>query len=338
MSRFAAPDLSSLPDLPLTEADFDTIVSERMTDYKVRAEADGIEFDVGELLSEPTRIAQEVGADRELELYAYINDAVRLVLLASSWGAALDHIAATYYGISRLVVTPAIDDEPAVMEKDIDFKARIVLAPEAFSTAGPEGAYLFHTLELDGARDIADAAVYSHEDGAVYTAGLHADAYSRGLRSAAFDDRTTDDPVQPSEILIVIVPTLIYGNCDQPLLDRAFDATTAKKVRPKGDLVRIEPASNNNYQVVGIIRIAAGADETLLLAEAQIRVEKYVAARRRVGRIVQLLGIGGAMKVSDVEEIELTSPAVDIDPGSKGVATCSGITLTAEVVEDTWRP
>ena len=338
MSRFAAPDLASLPDLPLTEADFEAIVAERLADYRARAEADGVEFDVDELLSDPVRIAQEVGADRELELHATINDAVRLVLLASSWGAALDHIAATYYGISRLVVIPAIDDAPAIMEEDNDFKARIVLAPEAFSTAGPEGAYLFHTLELDGTRDIADAAIYADEDSAVYTAGLHADAYSRGLRSAPFDDRATGDPVMPAEILIVIVPTLIYGPCDQPLLDRAFDATTAKKVRPKGDLVRIEPATNNDYQVIGIIRIAPGADANLLLAEAEKRIEKYVAARRRVGRIVQLLGIGGAMKVSDVEEIILTSPAADIDPDSKGVATCTAITLSAEIAEDTWRP
>jgi len=336
MSRFAAPDLSSLPDLPLDDPEFATIVSARLADYRARAIADGVEYDVGELLSDPITIAQEVGADRELELHAKINDDVRLVMLVTSWGAGLDHIAATYYGISRLIVTPATDTDPAVMELDDDFRARIALAPEAFSTAGPEGAYLFHTLELDGLRDIADAAVYSMEDAATYSVGLNADAYSRGLRSDPFLGRADGDPVLAPEVLIVIVPTLAYGAVDQPLLDRAFDAATAKEVRPKGDNVRIEPATDIQYSVVGKIRIKPGADATLLLAEAQSRVEKYTAARRRVGRMVQLLGLGGAMKVTDVEEIEITSPAADIDPGSKGVATVIDITLTAEISEDTW--
>ena len=337
MSRFAAPDLAGLPDLPLTELDFETLVDERLADYKAKAIADGVEYDVDEILSDPIVIAQEVGADRELEINANINDAIRLVMLASSWGAGLDHIAATYYGISRLEVTPANGDTPAVMEKDLDFKYRIALAPEAFSTAGPEGAYLFHTLELDGTRDIADAGVYAFEDGAIYSDGLYSDAYSNGLRADPFDDRADGDPVLPAEILIVLVPTLAYGACDQDLLDRAFKATTAKEVRPKGDCVRIEPATDNQYEVTGKILIAPGSDAALLLVQAQERVEKYVAARRRSGRIVQRLGIGGAMKVTDVEEIELTSPAADIDPGSKGFATCTNITLTAEIAEDTWR-
>ena len=62
-----------------------------------------------------------------------------------------------------------------------------------------------------------------------------------------------------------------------------------------------------------------------------------MTARRRVGAIVQKLGLGAALKVTDVEEIVLTSPATDVAPGSKGAGFCTAITITTEAAEDSWR-
>lgn len=316
MSRFVAPDLGNLPKLPLTDPDYEAVLSARMDDFKSRAIEAGFDYDAGTLETDPIKIDQEVGSDREVGLRAEINDQVLSVMLASSWGPHLDHIAATYYGIKRLTLGFADDGVTFLYEKDADFKNRIALAPEAFSTAGPEGAYVFHLLELDGQRDIADAAAYSEEDGAVY------------------DD---DTPVLAPEIYCIILPTLEYAGTDQGLLGRAGAAVTKKDVRPIGDKVTVRMADQPTYSVIAKIKFSPGADPAVVAAAARSSVEEYVSRRRRISTVVQVLGLGGALKVTGVTEIELIQPTSDIDPGSVGAATCLNIVITTELVEDAWR-
>lgn len=316
MSKFNAPDLSRLPKLPLVEPDFETTLSERMAAFETKATANGFQYDVSQLDSDPIKINQIVNSDREISIKAEINDQTRAVMLATSWGSYLDQIAATYYGISRL--DAGIDpqtNEPA-FEKDQDFKQRIALAPEAFSTAGPEGAYAFHALELDGKRDIADARAFGEEDGAKYNDGTL---------------------VLAPEILLVILPTPAYQGSNEDLMNRAYKAVTAKDVRPLGDKVTIEFANNPDYIVQAKIKIAPGADGELIKIEAKNQVQTYVDRRRKIGATVQRLGLGGALRVTDVTDIELVQPAQDIDLGSKGAATCTNIEIEVEIAEETWR-
>jgi phage-related baseplate assembly protein len=315
MSRFVAPDLSRLPAPSALEAlDFEALVTARLGTLKTRAEARGFPYDVETLESDPLVIDQQTGAVHELMVRSRVNDAVRAVLLVTATGVQLDHIAATYYGISRLVVTAAIGNQPAVTEADADFRARIALAVEAWSTAGPEGAYIFHALEADGS--VLDVAVYSEEDGAVYA---------------------NSTPVLAPEVLVVVLSRVGNGTPSSELLANVLADLSGREVRPIGDKVVVEPAIIVPYAVSATLKVRAGADASLLVAEARSRVEAYVAARRRVGAIVQRLGLGAALKVTDVEEIVLSSPAADVDPGSKGAGFCTGITITAEAAEDSWR-
>ena len=315
MSRFVSPDLSRLPAPDALEAlDFEALVTARLATLVERAQARGFPYDVETLESDPLVIDQQTGAVHELTVRSRVNDAVRAVLLVTATGPQLDHIAATYYGISRLVVTPATGNQPAVMEADADFRARIALAVEAWSTAGPEGAYIFHALEADG--NVLDVAVYSEEDGAVYANAT---------------------PVLAPEVLVVVLSRLGNGTPSNALLAKVLDDLSGREVRPIGDKVVVEPATIVPYAVTATLRVRAGADPALLAAEARSRVEAYVTARRRVGAIVQKLGLGAALKVTDVEEIVLTSPATDVDPGSKGAGFCTAITITTEAAEDSWR-
>lgn len=336
MSRFVAPDLAALGDIPaVVPVDFEEIRVRRGEYLKAALAEFDIDYDVTALETSPLMIAVARGGGYEETLFRQvINEKIAAMTLAKAGEGDLEHIAATYYGIAR---QSDVDGEGNIVIEPLErFRARIALAPEAFSTAGPEGAYAFHTLELDGEPDIADAAIYGEEDLAVYTAGLHADAYSMGQRATPFAGRATGDPVIAPEILAVILPVVAYGPCDQALLDRAYVACSADEVRPIGDNVRIEPAEIVDYQVEMTITYARGSDPAPLIAVARAGVERYVAARRRVGLAAERLGIGGEGYVTGAEAVELTSPAADVAGGSKQAPNCTGITITAIQSGGSW--
>lgn len=312
MSRFVSPDLSKLPLADLVDLpDFQTGLDERIAAFETRAQAVGIEYNTGQLLTDPIRLDQEVSMDREVSLIARVNDAGRAVMLATSWGSNLDHIAATYYGISR-----------RAGELDDVFKLRIALAPEAFSTAGPEGAYVFHALEADGRLAVSDAAAYSEEDGAHYLNG---------------------DPVLAPEILVVLVPHPVWLETqdawvdDAPLLEIAAQFVSKDEVRPLGDKVTVMVAQRETYSVVAALKFAPGADVSLAVTQAEENVRTYAASQRRVGAVVERLGLGAALKVAGVSSITLTSPPVDVDGGSLACPDLVDITITAETVAEGWR-
>lgn len=325
MSRFVSPDLAKLPKPDLLEpVSFQTGLSARLADLKARAASAGVSYDTGHLATDPLRRDQEVSMDRELMLRARVNDAGKAVMLATSWGSNLDHIAATYYGISRLA-TRLISDEPTgqpvTFESDDDFRARIALAPEAFSTAGPEGAYVFHALELNGRHDVSDAAAYSEEDGAHYPGGA---------------------AVLAPEILVIVVPSperIVREpwSANMTLRAEVLSALSARDVRPLGDKVTVAIAERVAYSVTAELRFKPGADKQLALAAARERVRAYAAEQRRVGAVVERLGLGAALKVAGVASIELSQPAADVDGGSLGCPEIDTITVTAVDAQDGWR-
>ena len=336
MSRFINANLAALGDVPAVDnVDFEDIKARRGDFLKAALTEFDIDYDVTTLETSPLMIAVARGGGYEETLFRQvINEKIRALSLAKAIGGDLDHIGATYYGIARQKDTD--DEGNIVLEDDDRFRSRIALAPEAFSTAGPLGAYVFHALELDGEQDIADVWAYSEEDGAVYTEGLHTDAHSMGERATAFANRATGDPVLAPEIVIVILPTVDYGDCDQPLLDRTYRACTSADVRPVGDNVRIEPADIIDYTVEMTLTYARGADPAPLKDEAVARVAKYALERRRVGVAAERLGIGGAGYVSGVEAVTLTLPANDVGGGSKQAPNCTAITVTAVESAGTW--
>lgn len=349
MSRFVAPDLSDLGDVPLVvPVDFETIKAGRDA-YLVAALARfGVDFDLTKLETDPLVIAYSEGGGYQETLFRQrVNEAIRGLSLATAIRGNLDHIGATYAGIGRLVYPNDEDDQPANsqwdavrgkwVETDTTFRARIVLAFEAFSTAGPEGAYVFHALELDGTRDIADTVVYSEEDGATYSgAVIHEDAYSMGLIATAFDGRDNGDPVLAPEILVVVLPTIDYGAADAALLKRVFLACTADDVRPIGDNVRVEAATVTAYDIEVTLYYAPGADASALATESKRRLEAYADDRRRIGLAVQREVIGGRAAVDNNVTIVVTSPAADIEPGPKGVGEVGTVTVTTVQTQGSW--
>ena len=336
MSKFVSPDVSALGDLPTVDLDFEEAREDREALLVAAFEAHGLDWDPADLESDPIRIMiAEAGGYQDVNLHDRINKAMQELSITTDDEDALEHIGASYYGVSRLVTT---DDDGEEVDEDIeDFRDRILLAPEAFSVAGPEGAYAFHALELDGVADITDVAVYGLEDGATYSSDvLYADAYTAGKRATAFDGRATGDPVKASEVLIVVVPSVDYGEADQSLLDRVYEAVTDQDVRPVGDCVRIEAASVVDYQVEMTVYYAPGATADPLIEKIEAALTTYTGKRRKVGVAAELLGIGGCGYVTGVESVELTSPVASVGGGQKQVPNCTSITVTAVQTAGRW--
>ncbi|WP_245892339.1 baseplate assembly protein, partial [Novosphingobium guangzhouense] len=160
---FTAVDLSRLPAPDIIETlDYETLLAKAIAVFKEEMAALGVAIETRD--SDPAiKLLQTFSYLAQL-LRQRVNDAARAVMPAFAVNGDLDNIAATY-GIVRKVITPADESQgvAAVMESDTEFRRRMVLAPEGYSVAGPEGAYLFHALSADA--EVLDATATSPSPG-----------------------------------------------------------------------------------------------------------------------------------------------------------------------------
>jgi hypothetical protein len=135
--------------------------------------------------SDPAYKVLEVCAYREMLIRERVNTAAQAVMLAHARGADLDQLGALL-GTECLALDPGNPDEGVAptMESDENFRRRIQLAPEGFSVAVPEGAYVFHALSAD--TDVLDASATSPAAGEVVVSILS--RMGNGAASAALLD------------------------------------------------------------------------------------------------------------------------------------------------------
>lgn len=291
---FTDIDLSGLPAPDVVETvSFEAILKEMRDDLVTRFPA--IEG-VIDLESEPARKMFEVFAFREVMMRARINAAARAVMLAYATGADLDNLGALF-GVQRFLITPAnpsaVPPVAAVYESDADFRRRIQLSLEGFSTAGPRGAYVFHALSADP--DVLDAGASSPEAGVVRVRVLS--------RSGS-------------------------GAASPALIAKVEEALNDEDVRPLCDTVEVLSATVVNFDVEATIYFRAGPGRSEIMAAAQAALEAYVAAVHRIGEDVTISGIHAALHQPGVARVDLVSPAATIEISASQASFCTGIDLT----------
>lgn len=196
MSRFvsASLDLSRLPaPAVVKDIDYEAILAERIASLAAKLRLAGIEWDVGDLETDPLKILEEVDAFRETLDLGAINDAAKAVLLPYAEGADLDVIG-VLFGVERL---------PA--ELDPRYRRRIALAPEAYSTAGSKGAYEYHALSLT--TGVLDVAATSPAAGVARVVVLTDEAPGTPASDAvvsAVRARLLDDTIRPLTDHVVV--------------------------------------------------------------------------------------------------------------------------------------
>lgn len=295
----SAIDLSRLPAPNVIEViDFETIYADRKAAlialYPVDQQADIAE--TLELESEPLAISLQENAYREMILRQRINDACRAVMLAYAFGSDLDQLGANV-DVLRLIITPADDTTTpatlAVMESDTDYRSRIQLSFQGYSTAGSRGSYIYHGMSADGkVKDIL--------------------------------------PVSPTpgQIMVYAMSRIGDGSADADLVNKVKAALNSDIVRPMTDQVDVQSVSVVTYAVNAELVIYEGPDSSTVTSAAQLDAQAYADSIHKIGYDVALSGFFKALHQPGVKTVNLTAPAANIEIAEGQSAYCTGITLT----------
>jgi phage-related baseplate assembly protein len=288
LSRLSSPDI-------VETIDYETLLAERKARLVSLYPADQ-QAEVAAALaleSEPMNIALQENAYREVVLRQRVNDAARAVMLAYAKGKDLEHLAALFE-IERLTITEAdpANDIDAVYEDDTDLRARTQLAPQGFSVAGPEGAYISHARNADGL--VLDASAVSPA---------------------------------PKEVVVTVLSRDGDGTADAALVEKVRVALASDNVRPLTDFVTVQSATIKQYAVRATLIFFAGPDRSVALAEANKQVKKYTDDMHKLGMAITLDGVYAAARAPGVQKVLLAEPAADIPATKQEAPYCTAIEL-----------
>ena len=282
MSNFTPIDLSKLPAPDVIETlDFETLLIDYISDFKAK-NPDYITL----LESDPAIILMQVVAYREMLLRARINEAAKANMLAYATKGDLDNLAA-FFGVERL------EDEA-----DERLRKRTQLALEGFSTAGPVGAYIFHSLSASN--EVKSVSVKSPN---------------------------------PGEVLVTILSNIGDGTVGQELIDTVLTKLNEDDIRPLTDLVSVQGAEIINYQVEAIITVYSGPSSAVVETEANDALQKFISDRHEIGRVIAISGIYDALHVDGVKKVELISPVADVETTNEQAPYCTNISISVVIDE-----
>lgn len=295
MKTFTPIDLAQLPDPRVVEQlDYEQILEQRKAALlALWPETERAEIAARMALeSDPLNKLLQENAYRELVWRQRVNEAALATLLAKARGADLDQVAANY-NVRRLVVTPATDQAPAVMEGDDALRERAQMAFEGLSTAGPRNAYVYHARSADGR--VADATAVSPA---------------------------------PAEVVVTVQALDGDGSAPADLLAGVLAALSDEDVRPVADRVTVQGAQILPYSVTATLYLAStGPEAEPILAAAEARCRALVNARRRLGVEVSASAVHAALHVEGVRKVQLNGWA-DIVPSAYQAGYCTGIHLS----------
>lgn len=299
----ASLDLSKLPAPDVVrEIDYEKILSERIAGVSTRLNDAGISFDTGNLDGDPIAIVEQEDAFREMLDLQAINDAARARMLAFARGSDLDHLGA-FYGVKRLLLDAgdltAYPPRQPVYEDHDSYRARIQIAPDAYSHGGTFGSYVY--LSMQAAPELSWARPIKRKGGHVDIVLLARD----GDGSAPFE-----------------------------VVDRVARVFAAEDGAPLTDIVSVRSAKVVPYKIDVTLRVPHGPDLSIIQARANEQLVDMAHELRRIGESVPTDAIYAAARVANTKKVILNSPQVDVMPEDDEVAFCSDIRVAMEVIND----
>ncbi|ARQ95338.1 baseplate assembly protein J [Bradyrhizobium phage BDU-MI-1] len=230
----------------------------------------------------PTNVILEAEAYGEMLVRARVNAAARAVMLAFSTGTDLDHLAALL-NVERL---------PG--ELDESLRRRAQLAPEALSTAGSEGAYIFQALTADPTiRDVS--AVKINEKG--------------GVRITVMNSGS--DPIPTKQQLLNV-----------------YERLNRKNIRPLTDVITVAPVKVLRVDIVANVTFYPGPDSALIMTDISKALTKVRDRISLIGRDLTRSALISALNQEGVQSVELISPAENIPASSEQCVLINSATIT----------
>ncbi|MFM9269978.1 baseplate J/gp47 family protein [Halomonas elongata] len=287
-----AIDLSQLP-VPsvIEELDYEVIVAEQLDDLVARYPSYDVPAE-----SDPAYKILEVAAYREMLVRQRVNEAAKAVMLAYAMAGDLDNLGALF-NVERLQIDPgdpeAVPPVPPQYETDEAYRRRILLSLRGLSTAGPEGAYIYHALSAEG-----------------------------GVLDASATSPT------PGDVVVTVLAREGNGAAGSALLQAVETAVNAEDVRPLTDHVIVQSAEIIDYSITATLYFQPGPDSQVVLAEAQRQAQRYVEQQHRLGVDITLSGVYAALHRPGVQRVELENPTSTITIGPTQAGYCTAITLT----------
>ena len=205
-----------------------------------------------------------------------------------------------FTGLSASNITVPVDG--AEDEVDPHYIERIILAPEAYTTAGSEGAYRYHALSVH--QSIIDVAVRGPEDG-----------------------------LPDGEV--AIHPLTETGMPTANLLEQIERYLTGQKLRPLCDTVRAQMPEHIDWRIKSHITLYAWADREPTLAAVRKAAQDYAQELRvKLGLDIVPEQLNARLQVSGVYRSVLELPAVPLTLGRHSWADCSEIDILYAGVSD----
>lgn len=298
MTAFTTVDLSKLAVPDVIEAlNFETIFAAMLADLVARAP----EFSAL-LESDPAYKILEVCAYRELVIRQRVNDGAKAIMLAYAVGTSLDQIGANF-NVLRLMIDAGDPDalppvEPTY-EADEDFRRRIQLSFEGYTTAGSEGSYVFHALSADP--DVKDVSV----------------------------SMTT-----PGTVDVRVLSRTGTGTANSDLLAAVALALNAEEIRPLTDNVVVTSVAIVNYAITAELILYPGPDSEVVRQAALAAAQALADSKKLCGLDVSLSAIYAALHQPGVKQVNLSLPTANIAISNSQASNCTAFTITVNPVRD----
>lgn len=328
ISRLSPPDI-------IVANSYDTILAAMKTDLITKNPSLEAALAVD---SEPVTQQLQVAAYREFIIRQEFNDRAKGMLLAYATGNNLDHLGETYYNTPRKLIyeedLTAVPPVAAIYESDDDYRARLLIAVDSYSTAGPEAAYRYHVLSAGAVKDVSvisptfDRLTLTTEQEAALPTG--AQVY------VPVDDLGLTNPTPAS-----VVITVLSHDGDGTPTPELLAAVTEKlndDVRPLTDNVIVQAPTTFNYTVNAALTVYAGFNQGNIQAAAQTSLDAWIDSQHMLGRDITVTGIKSALLVPGVHDITLnyTPDSVDLVTNlivaDTEVAYCTGTTVVIDGV------
>lgn len=328
MTHFAASTLQTLPDPTIIEPlDYEPLFKQLKSELiNLAPEL----TDALSLESEPATKLLQVMAYRILHERKRTNDHALALMLAKARGNQLDQLGSLpFINTLRKVITPAdpetIPPTAAVLENDEEYRLRLHIALEGFSTAGPAGAYIYHGLAAH--KDVSDIAVEAPTFIRLIDSEIIDQLPKNAIVLVPENAAGLTDPL-PGDVAITILSRHGDGTPSNELITAVETALNNEKIRPVTDRPRCRAANIITYQVIADIWYYPDANPELLLNDAKARTQAYVTQQQRIGHDVTCSGLHAAIHCPGVQRVELRQPAQDLVINNQHASYCTNITLT----------